>query len=110
MDRTSRYTDRATPTEPTYENTRETIDLTESVRKAEAPYDAANIDTGTAVISMGHAPGCELAKLVEVVYNDGWVHRMDDSEDVIRIVEDHCAEQRGCESGRREIKQHAWCA
>lgn len=51
-----------------------------------------DLDAGDSVLSIGCGPGYEPAAIAEAVGGDGRVHGIDNSEDVLAMAEDHCAD------------------
>ena len=49
-------------------------------------------DAGESVLSIGSGPGYEPAAIAEAVGDDGQVHGIDNSEEILAMAEDHCTE------------------
>lgn len=63
-----------------------------TVERRQWILDHLDLDTGESVLSIGCGPGHEPAAVAEIVGQDGSVLGLDNSEDVVAMAEDHCAE------------------
>lgn len=63
-----------------------------TVDRRQRLLELLDLDTGAEVLSIGCGPGYEPAALAEAVGSDGRVYGVDNSEDVLAMARDHCAD------------------
>lgn len=63
-----------------------------TVDRRERLLELLDLDAGESVLSIGCGPGYEPAAIAEAVGIDGRVHGIDNSEDILAMAEDRCAE------------------
>lgn len=61
-----------------------------TVDRRQRMLELLDLDTGESVLSIGCGPGYEPAALAESVEEDGRVHGIDNSEEILAMAKDHC--------------------